>query len=58
MCVGSDGQPKGACKAKICQLQVVVLAVYEEVLRLQISMQDSASLGSEAHVQQTAGSLA
>ena len=39
MGVSSDRNAKGPGQPKVCQLQVIVLVVYEQVLRLQILME-------------------
>lgn len=40
MCVCPDRDAEGPCQTKICQFQVVVLPVYEQILRLQVPVQN------------------
>ena len=42
MCVGSHGQAKGTSQTKVCQLEIVVGAVYEQVLGLEVPVQHPA----------------
>lgn len=41
--VGTQGNTKGACKPKVCQLQIARL-IDEQVLRLEISVEDTMSV--------------